>query len=48
VITWDEEFSHRYDEWSASMTADVDFYIDVARITNRPIVELGVKIGGSG
>ena len=48
MITWDEEFSHRYDEWSASMTADIDFYIDLARTTNGPIVELGVKIGGSG
>ena len=48
VITWDEEFSHRYDEWSASMTADIDFYIDLARTANGPIVELGVKIGGSG
>jgi hypothetical protein len=45
VITWDEEFSHRYDEWSASMTADVDFYIGVARITNGPIVELAVGSG---
>jgi len=30
VITWDEEFWHRYDEWSASTTADIDFYIDLA------------------
>jgi hypothetical protein len=42
VITWDEEFSPRYDEWSASMTADIAFYVDLARHANGPIVELAV------
>jgi len=45
VITWDEEFSHRYDEWSASMTADIDFYVDLARNANGSIVELAVGSG---
>jgi ubiquinone/menaquinone biosynthesis C-methylase UbiE len=45
VITWDEEFSHRYDEWSASMTADIDFYVDLARNANGSIVELAVGNG---
>jgi ubiquinone/menaquinone biosynthesis C-methylase UbiE len=45
VITWDEEFSHRYDEWSASMTADIDFYIHLARTATGPIVELAVGSG---
>lgn len=45
MITWDEEFSHRYDEWSASMTADIDFYVDLARHANGPIVELAVGNG---
>jgi len=45
VSTWDEEFSHRYDEMFASMTADIDFYVDLARAANGPIVELAVGNG---
>lgn len=45
MITWDEEFSQRYDEMSASMTADIDFYVDLARDANGPIVELAVGNG---
>lgn len=45
MITWDEEFSHRYDEMSASMTADIDFYVDLARAANGPIMELAVGNG---
>jgi hypothetical protein len=29
-MTWDEEFSSRYDEWSVHMTADIAFYVDLA------------------
>lgn len=45
MITWDEEFSYRYDEMSASMTADVGFYVDLAQNANGPIVELAVGNG---
>jgi hypothetical protein len=26
-VSWDEAFAHRYEEWSAHMTADVAFYV---------------------
>jgi hypothetical protein len=29
-VSWDEAFSHRYDEWSAGMTADIAFYVELA------------------
>ncbi len=41
----DEQFSHRYDEWSAGMTADVPFYVELARQAKGPIVELAVGNG---
>jgi SAM-dependent methyltransferase len=43
--SWDEAFSHRYDEWAAHMTADVAFYVDLARGANGPLVELAVGNG---
>jgi SAM-dependent methyltransferase len=45
VITWDEEFSQRYDEWSANMTADIPFYVGLARQAVGPLVELAVGNG---
>ena len=30
-MSWDEAFSLRYDEWSAEMTEDVAFYVQLAR-----------------
>jgi len=44
-MSWDEEFSRRYDEWSAVVTADVPFYVDLAREAERSIVELAVGNG---
>jgi SAM-dependent methyltransferase len=44
--TWDEAFAERYDEWSAAMTADVEFYVSLA--TEAPegaIVELAAGDG---
>ncbi len=32
-MSWDERFAERYDEWSAPMTADVAFYVGLARTT---------------
>ena len=45
TTTWDEAFADRYEEWSASMTADVAFYVDVARQADGPLVELAIGNG---
>ena len=34
-----------YDDWSRSVTEDVDFYVDLAREAGGPVVELGVGTG---
>ena len=44
-MSWDEGFAERYDEWSAEMTEDVPFYVELARATEGPIVELAVGSG---
>ena len=44
-MSWDERFADRYDEWSAAMTEDVPFYVELARETEGPIVELAVGSG---
>lgn len=44
-MSWDEGFADRYDEWSAGMTEDVPFYVELARGTDGPIVELAVGSG---
>jgi SAM-dependent methyltransferase len=44
-MSWDEGFAERYDEWSADMTEDVPFYVELARATEGPIVELAVGSG---
>src|SRR5262245_28801326 len=43
--SWDDGFSERNDEWSASMTEDVAFYIELARQADGPLVELAVGNG---
>jgi SAM-dependent methyltransferase len=45
TTTWDETFADRYAEWSAGMTADVAFYVDVAREADGPLVELAIGNG---
>lgn len=45
MTTWSEGFTDRYDEWSAEMTADIPFYVGLARTTVGPIVELAVGNG---
>jgi len=45
LMSWDEAFSERYDEWAADMTADVPFYVGLAREADGPIVELAVGTG---
>jgi ubiquinone/menaquinone biosynthesis C-methylase UbiE len=44
-VSWDERFADRYDEWSAEMTEDVPFYVELAREADGPIVELAVGSG---
>ena len=44
-MTWPEEFSHEYDQWTAGLTADIDFYVGLARETDGPIVELAIGSG---
>jgi SAM-dependent methyltransferase len=40
-----DPFAEIYDEWSEHMTEDVAFYVDLARETEGPIVELAVGNG---
>ena len=40
-----DAFAPIYDEWSADMTEDVPFYVDLARETEGPLVELAVGGG---
>jgi SAM-dependent methyltransferase len=44
-MSWDEAFGNRYDEWSAHMTADVAFYVELAREADGPLVELAIGNG---
>jgi predicted O-methyltransferase YrrM len=44
-MSWDEAFSSRYDEWSAHMTSDVAFYVELARKAGGALVELAVGNG---
>ena len=41
-MSWDEAFASRYVEWSSHMTADVGFYVELARTADGPLVELGI------
>jgi ubiquinone/menaquinone biosynthesis C-methylase UbiE len=44
-MSWDEAFSRRYDDWSAHKTADIAFYIELAREADGTLVELAVGNG---
>ena len=44
-MSWDEQFAQRYDEWSAHMTDDVGFYVNLAVKTGGPLVELSIGNG---
>ena len=45
LITWDEAFAEQYEQWSAHMTADISFYVDLAREATGPLVELAIGNG---
>ena len=40
-----DPISRLYDPWSRSVTEDVSFYVDLARESGGPVVELGVGTG---
>lgn len=44
-MTWAEAFADRYDEWSSQMSADVEFYVELARQADGPVVELAIGNG---
>ncbi|HVE75438.1 MAG TPA: class I SAM-dependent methyltransferase [Actinomycetota bacterium] len=44
-MSWDEAFAVRYEEWSAHMTEDIPFYIDLARQAEGTLVELAIGNG---
>lgn len=44
-MSWDEQFSERYAEWSAAITEDVPFYVELAQHATGPLVELAVGNG---
>jgi SAM-dependent methyltransferase len=44
-MSWSEAFAIRYDEWSADISEDVPFYVELAREADGPIVELAVGNG---
>jgi SAM-dependent methyltransferase len=45
MSTWDDGFAEHYETWSAHMTADVAFYVDLAREARGPLVELAIGNG---
>ena len=44
-MSYPEDFAERYNEWSGHMTADVPFYVELAREADGPVVELAVGTG---
>src|SRR6516162_48370 len=44
-MSWPEAFARRYEEWSADMTADIAFYVELARQAAGPLVELAIGNG---
>src|SRR5262245_6506300 len=45
LCSWDEAFSEGYEEWAAHMTADVAFYVELAREADGLLVELAIGNG---
>ncbi len=44
-VSWDEAFADRYEEWSADMTADIAFYVELAGQADGPLAELAIGDG---
>src|SRR5256886_8968395 len=45
MSSWYDAWADRYAEWSAGVTADIAFYVALARETNGLLVELAVGNG---
>jgi ubiquinone/menaquinone biosynthesis C-methylase UbiE len=45
LMSWNEAFANGYDEWSAHMTEDIAFYVELAREADGPLVELAIGSG---
>jgi ubiquinone/menaquinone biosynthesis C-methylase UbiE len=45
LMSWDEVFAERYEEWSAHMIADIAFYTQLAAQASGPLVELAIGNG---
>src|SRR2546430_11487943 len=45
MSSWYEAWADRYEDWSPSFTADVPFYVGLARDADGPLVELAVGTG---
>jgi SAM-dependent methyltransferase len=44
-MSWDEAYANHYEAWSAHMTADIPFYVALAREAAGPLVELAIGNG---
>jgi SAM-dependent methyltransferase len=45
MSSWYDAWADRYGDWSTSVTADVPFYVGLARDADGPLVELAVGNG---
>src|SRR5918912_2281609 len=45
MSSWYDAWADRYGDWSSSVTADVPFYVGLAREADGPLVELAVGNG---
>jgi ubiquinone/menaquinone biosynthesis C-methylase UbiE len=44
-MSWSEAFAGRYEDWTAHMTADIAFYVELARSAPGSLVELAIGSG---
>src|ERR671919_541696 len=44
-MSYPEVFAENYERWAAEMTADVPFYVELAKEADGPVVELAVGTG---
>lgn len=44
-VSWYEGFADHYEQWSSRITADIPFYVELARQANGPLVELAIGTG---
>ena len=45
AVSYPEAFAENYARWSADMTEDVPFYVELAKEADGPVVELAVGSG---